>query len=612
MSDDKQENSIDRQRSAVEPYAPRKGYQIIREYIDPGIPGDEEKRRKDFLRMLKDAGTLRDFKAILCDDKDRFGRFDSITQGYYVKPLRDAGVWLETVAQGKIDWGSFAGRITDAVLQEAKKLESQATSRRVMTRMLMMAKDGKWLGGRPPYGYTVALDPVLGKRLVPGDPAKIRAVQLIFRLCGDQHYTLEAIAQELRARGIPNPRGGEFWSKSTIVLLLRNRKYVGDLTWNCGHDGKYTEFRGGSISTSDGKTPKHTNRPEDWVVIPDCHEPLVDRELFCRVQEQLDKNRTLTTPLRRLPKSVLCGLLICGDCGHPMMTANEGGKRYYRCQRYHEYGKTACYANLIAEKKLVAAIAGKIQEVFLNPENLDKLRAEVKRQLEEAGAGNPAALDGLRRQIADLDAKIASGTGRLLEVPADMVARCAAMIREWEQEKARLVAELLRLDTEADLGDLEEGVRVAEEQLYRLREAIADGNPADVRAVLVELVSRVELHFQHPKTAKTTRSIFEWGCIYIRTQQDVALPAEYAYRSGEVSPTRVRQDASRRCVPASPTAPGERHPVHGLFRGPGPAPEVNDRTTDLGQLVAAAASRRRTPARGRYRGGSRPRPPGRD
>jgi hypothetical protein len=99
MSTDRQEDSIDRQRSQVAPYAARRGYAIIREYTDEGIAGDEERKRKAFMQMLADAGR-KQFSVILCDDKDRFGRFDTITCGYYVKPLRGASVALETVAQG--------------------------------------------------------------------------------------------------------------------------------------------------------------------------------------------------------------------------------------------------------------------------------------------------------------------------------------------------------------------------------------------------------------------------------------------------------------------------------------------------------------------------------
>src|SRR5262245_6016990 len=102
MSDDRQENSIERQREQVTAYAAKHGYEILREYCDPGVPGDEEQKRKQFMQMLRDA-QRKEFDVILCDDRDRFGRFDSLTMGYYCKPLRDAGIRLETVAQGKVD-----------------------------------------------------------------------------------------------------------------------------------------------------------------------------------------------------------------------------------------------------------------------------------------------------------------------------------------------------------------------------------------------------------------------------------------------------------------------------------------------------------------------------
>src|SRR5262249_32256585 len=132
MSTNDQENSIERQRSQVIPYADRQGYSIVGEYTDEGIPGDEVERRKDFKRLLADAEAGA-FDCIVCDDRDRFGRFDSIDYGYYVKPLRDRGVWLESVAQGKLDWHSFVGRISDTVQQEGKQMEAQAISRRVLS-----------------------------------------------------------------------------------------------------------------------------------------------------------------------------------------------------------------------------------------------------------------------------------------------------------------------------------------------------------------------------------------------------------------------------------------------------------------------------------------------
>src|SRR5687768_636647 len=119
MSTDKQDESIPRQREEVRRYAGQNGYAIVREYADEGISGDATEKRLEFRRMLRDAAGG-DFRAVLCYSQDRFGRFDPLEAGYWVKPLRDAGVSLVTVTKGPIDWNSFAGRIIYAVEQEGK------------------------------------------------------------------------------------------------------------------------------------------------------------------------------------------------------------------------------------------------------------------------------------------------------------------------------------------------------------------------------------------------------------------------------------------------------------------------------------------------------------
>src|SRR5262249_7556358 len=111
MSSDRQETSIPDQQAEVRAYATKHGDQIVREYTDLGISGDATEKRMHFQRMLRDATDKGDFEVVLCWDQDRFGRFDPLEAGYWVKPLRDAGIRLETVAQGRIDWEDFAGRI---------------------------------------------------------------------------------------------------------------------------------------------------------------------------------------------------------------------------------------------------------------------------------------------------------------------------------------------------------------------------------------------------------------------------------------------------------------------------------------------------------------------
>jgi len=65
--------------------------------VHDGISGDATEKRLDFQRMIADASGRRDFEAILCWDQDRFGRFDSVEAGFWIHPLRKAGVKLVTV-----------------------------------------------------------------------------------------------------------------------------------------------------------------------------------------------------------------------------------------------------------------------------------------------------------------------------------------------------------------------------------------------------------------------------------------------------------------------------------------------------------------------------------
>src|SRR5262245_57453367 len=91
-STDKQEASIEEQRAAVIKYAAERSYRIIRWYVDDAISGDDTRNRIAFKRMVKDATELGDFKVILCWDRKRFGRFDSIEYGHHAYQLREAGV----------------------------------------------------------------------------------------------------------------------------------------------------------------------------------------------------------------------------------------------------------------------------------------------------------------------------------------------------------------------------------------------------------------------------------------------------------------------------------------------------------------------------------------
>jgi DNA invertase Pin-like site-specific DNA recombinase len=107
-STDKQEHSIARQKGQVVPYARQNGYELVGEYADAGIAGDELARRGGFQKLLRDAAAGK-FTTILVDEPSRLSRQDPID--FIVKvvdPLRKAGVAVDTVVSGPLDYESLA------------------------------------------------------------------------------------------------------------------------------------------------------------------------------------------------------------------------------------------------------------------------------------------------------------------------------------------------------------------------------------------------------------------------------------------------------------------------------------------------------------------------
>ena len=103
-----QENSLARQKSQVEPYTLQKGYAVVATEQDLGIPGNEYENRPGFLRLMEMA-RRREIDVIVCDDQDRFSRFNPLKFCAVMSELDEAGVRLETVSTGVIDTENFMG-----------------------------------------------------------------------------------------------------------------------------------------------------------------------------------------------------------------------------------------------------------------------------------------------------------------------------------------------------------------------------------------------------------------------------------------------------------------------------------------------------------------------
>ena len=240
---------ISRSRALIE----SAGGIIVAEYFDIGqsrsLPWARRPRAAQLLADLANPG--RGFDAVVIGEPQRafYGNQYSLTMPVFTH--YGVELWVPEVG-GPIDPDSEAHDLIMSVFGGMSKGERNRIRLRVRAAMAAQAAvEGRFLGGRPPYGYRIAdagphpnpAKAADGKRLhkLEPDPQAAWVVRRIFReyLAG---RGLFAIAERLTRDRVPSPsqhdaarnphRTGEGWAKSAVRAILRNPRYTGRQVWN--------------------------------------------------------------------------------------------------------------------------------------------------------------------------------------------------------------------------------------------------------------------------------------------------------------------------------------------------------------------------------------------
>jgi site-specific DNA recombinase len=344
-----------RATTLIEPH----GGQIVAEFFDVdksrSIPPQRRPEASRLLAALADS--QRGFEAVVVGEPQRafygnqFGNTFPLFAHYKV-PL-----WVPEVG-GPIDPDNEAHDLIMSVFGGVSKGERNRIRVRVRTAMATQAQiDGRYLGGRPPYGYKLVdagLHPnpakaADGKRLraLAPDPNTADVVRRIFAdyLAG---YGLKAIAERLTAGGVPSPsaydpgrnrhRCGIAWSWGAVSAILANPRYTGRQVWNRQRKDEVLldvdDVAQGFI------TKMRWNEQDRWIWSDhQVHDPLIDLATFERVQAlRRSRGQAQQRAPRRTPRPYLLrGLLYCGVCGRRMQGSWNNDAPYYRCMFLTEY-----------------------------------------------------------------------------------------------------------------------------------------------------------------------------------------------------------------------------------------------------------------------------------
>ena len=293
---DDQVNSLEAQRRYFKEYIDRQpGWELYQIYADEGITGTSTKKREQFKRMISDAREGK-FQLIVTKEVSRFSRniLDTIA---YTRELKALGVGVLFMNDG-ISTLEPDSELRLSIMGSIAQEESRKTSSRVKWGQARQMERGV-VFGRSLLGYDVKD----GKLTVNPEGAEL--VRLIFRKYGLEKKSTSVIARELRQAGYRSLSGSTQWRRSTLVKILKNEKYVGDLIQKKTITPDYLTH-----------AKKYNHGEEVLIVIENHHEPIIDRELWNTVQGELKRrNRHNRQSTGHANRYVFSGKIKCGLCG---------------------------------------------------------------------------------------------------------------------------------------------------------------------------------------------------------------------------------------------------------------------------------------------------------
>ena len=159
-----------------------------------------------------------------------------------------------------------------------------------------------------------------------------------------------------------------------------------------------------------------------------------------------------------------------------------------------------------------------LEAKYFNRDTMHRLRDECRRQVDERTIRDSSA--SVRKQVADIDAKLVKVKRRLVEVDADMLGHVQEHIRELQDQRDALTATLLQAGRtkREKRQDADDAVEAAMSLFTRLQDAVAKADPTLIREFLRQAVEKIKVTTKAERwTAKRFKHRIDHGIIYLKS-----------------------------------------------------------------------------------------------
>lgn len=320
---------------------------------------------------------------VLVVEVERLARGDTIDQGIMAQAFKYSNTEIITPLKVYDPNNEFDEEYFEFGLFMSRR-EYKTINRRLQRGRAASAKEGKYVTGRTPYGYErIRVPNDKGWTLKPKeDEADI--IRFIFRMYSTGEELPDGsfrpvgcriIAKKLDEMGISPPGRASQWEESSIRSILKNPLYMGKIRWNTKKRKK--RVVNGSVSYERAAPP-----PDEQIFVDGLHPPLVDADLFGRVQDIFASKGSVPVQRKNEVVNPLAGILYCSKCGRAMTRRPSSPSDILMCP--NRTCSTVSSRADIVEERLLQALRLWLNEYRLewsdNPHPDEDTAIELKRK----------------------------------------------------------------------------------------------------------------------------------------------------------------------------------------------------------------------------------------
>ena len=249
-------------------------------FADEGLSGTDTRKRGEFNRMIEEcmAGKI---NMVITKSISRFAR-NTLDCLKYIRQLKDRNIPV-FFEKENINTMDSKGEVLLTIMASLAQQESQSLSQNVKLGLQYRYQQGLVQVNHNRFlGYTKDEE---GQLIIEPEGAEV--VKRIYREYLEG-ASLAQIGKSLEADGILTAAGKSKWRPETLKKILQNEKYIGDALLQ----KTYTvDFLSKKRVKNNGIVPQY--------YVENSHEPIIPRDLYMQVQEEMVRRANLHSGAKR-------------------------------------------------------------------------------------------------------------------------------------------------------------------------------------------------------------------------------------------------------------------------------------------------------------------------